>query len=140
MDIAFHDVVPVKSDLRLQSLHSDYSQGADAYRQATPLAVDHADAYVSLGAMLCDASRSEEATALFDAALAAIPACAVLHFNRVIALADQAQLHDSLQAYEQCLALDAAFSDAHYNAALLCDKLRLPQATLRHYNAYRRLQ
>ena len=49
----------------------------------------HAEAYLNLGALLCEGKRCEEAVALFDEAVRRHPNEALLHFNRAVALEDQ---------------------------------------------------
>ncbi|WP_436292733.1 MULTISPECIES: tetratricopeptide repeat protein [unclassified Variovorax] len=111
-----------------------------AYRKALAFAPNHADAYLNLGAMLCESERHAEAVALYDEALAHCPREALLHFNRAVALEDLGQLTDALQSYERCLELDPALGDAHFNAARLHDHLGHKQEAIRHFSAYRRLQ
>ncbi|MEO6623352.1 MAG: tetratricopeptide repeat protein [Burkholderiaceae bacterium] len=123
-----------------QAEGTDRLKAAFAYRQAIALKPDQADAYINLGAMLCEESRCAEALQVFDAALAIVPQSALLHYNRAIALEDQCQFLNALKAYERCIELDPVFADAHFNAARICEKLTLQQATLRHFSAYKRLQ
>ncbi|CAN7506081.1 tetratricopeptide repeat protein [Variovorax sp. LjRoot130] len=111
-----------------------------AYRKALAFARNHADAYLNLGAMLCESERHAEAVALYDEALAHCPREALLHFNRAVALEDLGQLTDALQSYERCLQLDPSLGDAHFNAARLHDHLGHKQEAIRHFSAYRRLQ
>lgn len=111
-----------------------------AYRKALAFAPTHADAYLNLGALLCESERHAEAVALYDEALAHCPLEALLHFNRAVALEDLGQLTDALQSYERCLQLDPALGDAHFNAARLHDHLGHKQEAIRHFSAYRRLQ
>ncbi len=111
-----------------------------AYRQALAARPDHADAYLNLGAMLCEAGRCAEAVALYDEAIRHCPDDALLHFNRAIALEDQHREREALTSYERTLALAPDLADAHYNAARLHEKLGQAQAALRHFSAYRRLQ
>jgi tetratricopeptide (TPR) repeat protein len=119
---------------------TDKAAAEAAYRQALALAPDHADAYLNLGAMMCEDGRCEEAVVLYDQALTHCPNEPLLHFNRAVALEDQQREREALAAYERCLALDPALADAHYNAARLHEQLGQPQRALRHYSAYRRLQ
>ena len=125
---------------RGEQLEQDDSVAAEAaYRQALSLAADHVDAYVNLGALLCEAGRCAEAVALYDLAIERCPNVSLLHFNRAIALEDQHQEPEALASYERCLALAPDLADAHFNAARLYAKNGQPQRALRHYNTYRRL-
>jgi tetratricopeptide (TPR) repeat protein len=126
---------------RGESLEADDVAGAEAaYREALRLAPDHADAYLNLGAMLCEAGRCDEAVALYDEALAHCPQVATVHFNRAIALEDQGRFEEALASYEACLKLQPDLADAHFNAARLHERLGHEQNALRHFSAYRRLQ
>jgi tetratricopeptide (TPR) repeat protein len=111
-----------------------------AYREALRAAPDHLEAAVNLIAMLCDSGRAGEALALCDQALAQHADEPLLDFNRAVALEDLHRDRDAAQGYERCLQRAPDFADAHYNLARLREKLGEPQAALRHYNAYRRLQ
>ncbi|MGJ7506751.1 tetratricopeptide repeat protein [Variovorax sp. GT1P44] len=118
----------------------DMQAAEAAYREALALAPDFADAYLNLGAILCESGRHAEAAALYDLALKHEPDVALLHFNRAVALEDLGRLPEALQGYERCLQLDPAVADAHFNAARLHDHLGHPREAIRHYSAYRRLQ
>jgi tetratricopeptide (TPR) repeat protein len=104
------------------------------------LAPDHADAYLNLGAMMCEDGRCGDAVRLYDVALQHCPGEALLHFNRAVALEDLQREREALAGYERCLALAPELADAHYNAARLHEQLGQTQRALRHYSAYRRLQ
>lgn len=118
----------------------DGAAAESAYRQVLAAAPDHADAYLNLGAMLCEAGRDAEAVALYDAALARCPNVALLHFNRAVALEDLARFPEALRSYGRSIELDPALADAHFNAARLHDHLGHTQQAIRHFSAYRRLQ
>lgn len=119
---------------------SDPAAAEAAYCHALRLAPDYADAYMNLGALLCEAGRCDDAVALYDVALTHCPSDPALHFNRAIALEDQGRLEESLASYERCLALQPDLADAHFNAARLHERLGHFQNALRHFSAYRRLQ
>ena len=119
---------------------SDPAAAEQAYRQALQLAPGHVDAYLNLGALLCEAGRCDDAVALYDEALRHGAEDGALHFNRAIALEDQGRVDDALASYEHCLALQPDLADAHYNAARLHERLGHFQHALRHFSAYRRLQ
>ncbi|MED5618157.1 tetratricopeptide repeat protein [Ideonella sp. BN130291] len=120
---------------------TDRAAAEAAYREALAQDPDFANAYVNLGALLCDAGRCQDALTVFDLALARCPDEALLHFNRAIALEDLGQDEAALHSYEAAIRLMPDFADAHFNAARVCqDKLARPQQALRHFSAYRRLQ
>jgi len=119
---------------------TDMKAAEAAYRKALALAPGHADAYLNLGAILCESGRAAEAVVLYDEALRRIADVPLLHFNRAVALEDVGRLAEALDAYEHCLRLDASIADAHFNAARLHDHLGHRREAIRHFSAYRRLQ
>lgn len=119
---------------------ADSAAAERAYRQAIELDPGCADAYVNLGAMLCKADRSKEAVMLYSQAIVHHPRHALLHFNRAVAFEDQDLPAEALAAYLQALVVDPGLADAHFNAARLYQHAGDFQGTLRHFNAYRRLQ
>jgi predicted Zn-dependent protease len=126
---------------RGEALEASDRRGAEAaYRQVLGLDPDHADAYLNLGALLCEGRRCGEAVALYDEALRRHPDEALLHFNRAIALEDQGRREEALASYHACLRLAPDFADAHYNAARLHEQLGDAKKAVRHFSAYRRLQ
>lgn len=139
--------VPVQGDeaaaafSRGEALESSDRRGAEAaYREVLALDPAHAEAYLNLGALLCEGSRSAEAVALYDEALRHHPGEALLHFNRAIALEDQSRHADALASYNESLRLDPDLADAHYNAARLHEQRGDAKKAVRHFSAYRRLQ
>ena len=126
---------------RAEALEAHDRAGAEAaYRRVLALDPTHVDAYLNLGALLCENERFAEAVALYDAALRRKPLEALLHFNRAIALEDHGQTAAALASYHACLRLAPDLADAHYNAARLHQQLGDARQAVRHYNAYRRLQ
>jgi tetratricopeptide (TPR) repeat protein len=126
---------------RAEALEAGDPEGAErAYREALALDAALVDAYLNLGAMLCESRRFAEAVALYDEALRHCPAEPLLHFNRAVAREDLGRLAEALQGYERALQLDPALADAHFNAARLHDQLGHKQQAIRHFSAYRRLQ
>jgi len=111
-----------------------------AYRQAIALDPSFADAYLNLGAMLCEAQHCEAAVALYDSAILACPKSALIRFNRAVALDDLGRLEDAVASYEASLKLDPTLADAHFNIARLKERLGDSRSALRHFNAYRKLQ
>ena len=126
---------------RAEALESrDLRSAEAAYRRALALDPGHADASLNLGALLCEASRCDEAVALYDEAVRRHPGEALLHFNRAIALEDQGRQTEALASYATSLRLAPDLADAHYNAARLHEELGDGKQAVRHFSAYRRLQ
>jgi tetratricopeptide (TPR) repeat protein len=126
---------------RGEALEASDRRGAEAaYRQVLALDPDHADAYLNLGALLCEGRRCDEAVTLYDEALRRHPDEALLHFNRAIALEDQGRPAEALASYHASLRLAPDLADAHYNAARLHEQLGDAKQAVRHFSAYRRLQ
>ncbi len=124
-----------------EALESTDRRAAEAaYRRVLALDPDHADAYLNLGALLCEAKRCREAVALYDEALRRRPDEALLHFNRAVALEDQGRPMEALAAYNASLLLQPDLADAHYNAARLHEQLGDAKNAVRHFSAYRRLE
>jgi tetratricopeptide (TPR) repeat protein len=124
-----------------EALESTDRRAAEAaYRRVLALDPDHADAYLNLGALLCEAKRCREAVALYDEALRRRPGEALLHFNRAVALEDQGRPLEALAAYNASLLLQPDLADAHYNAARLHEQLGDAKNAVRHFSAYRRLE
>lgn len=119
---------------------SDPAAAEAAYREALAADPAHVNAYLNLGAMLCEAGRCEEASELYAQAVARCPAEPTIHFNRAVVLEDLGEDAQALESYRRCLSCNADFADAHFNAARLLERLGDAQGALRHFNAYRRLQ
>jgi tetratricopeptide (TPR) repeat protein len=123
-----------------EALESTDPAGAEAaYRAAIAAAPDHVDAYVNLGALLCDLQRYEDAVQLHEYALPRCPHSALLFFNHAVALEELGRLRIAALNYERSLQLDPDFADAHYNLGRLQELFGDARGALRHLNAYRRL-
>lgn len=119
---------------------TDPAAAEAAYLQALALAPDLEDAYLNLGAMWAAAGRFDEVVRLSDAALQHCPGCALVHFNRGVALDHLERLAEAAASYERSLELDPDLADAHFNLAQLHQRSGDERGALRHYSAYRRLQ
>lgn len=115
-------------------------EAAGAYRSALALDPAHVDAYLNLGALLCDLGRSVDAVDIYSEGLRRVPDVGSLHFNLAVALEDLGEREAALANYQRCIALEPRSADAHFNAARLHDQLGHMQQAVRHFNAYRRLQ
>ena len=119
---------------------SDRDASAKAYQQAIDADPAYIDAYLNLGAMLCEAQHCEAALALFDSAITRGADSALVRFNRAVALEDLDRLEDAVASYEISLQLDPSMADAHFNIARLKERAGDTRSALRHFSAYRRLQ
>jgi tetratricopeptide (TPR) repeat protein len=54
-------------------------------------------------------------------------------------LEDSSRYDEAIEAYQQALAADPDFADAHYNLARLYEVVGKPQHAIRHLGEYRRL-
>lgn len=117
---------------------TDPAKAEEAYRHALAENPAHVDALVNLGALMCEHGRCFEATALFDAALAAGTSSSLVHFNHAMALEDLGEFERAEAAYRAALEIEPAMIDAHYNLALLLERRGDGQGALRHFSAYRR--
>lgn len=119
---------------------TDPAAAEQAYREALARAPDHADAYLNLGAMWCEAGRFDELARLSEQAVQHCAGSALIHFNRAVALDHLERLPEAVASYETSLALDPSLADAHYNLGRLREQLGDKRGALRHFSAYRRLQ
>jgi Tfp pilus assembly protein PilF len=126
---------------RGEALETSNPKSAEqAYKEALARRPELTDAYLNLGAMLCDAGRADEAVGLYEHALALCAPSALLFYNRAVALEDQQRAGEAIASYEQALGLDPTLADAHYNIGRLQEMLGDARGALRHFSAYRRLQ
>jgi tetratricopeptide (TPR) repeat protein len=107
-------------------------EAREAYRRALELDPDNGEAHLNLGRLLHESGDHRAAEAHYRHALAAA-------FNLGVALEDLGRLQDALEAYDQAIANDARFADAHYNAARIEERLGDQPAALRHWSSYRKL-
>lgn len=119
---------------------ADPARAEAAYKQALASTPHLAGAYLNLGAMWCEAGRYAEVVELSERALAHCPGCAIIHFNRAVALDNLERLQEALAGYERSLELEPTLADAHYNIGRLHEQMGDPRRALNHFSAYRRLQ
>ncbi|MDM0078495.1 tetratricopeptide repeat protein [Variovorax sp. J2P1-59] len=110
-----------------------------AYAQAIAASPDFTNAYLNLGALLCEKGECKEAVRVLAQGIEHRPEEPLLHFNRAVALEDLHRFPEALASYDRALQLDPDLADAHFNAGRLYDELGHRQRAIRHYSAYRRL-
>ncbi|RZL92686.1 MAG: tetratricopeptide repeat protein [Variovorax sp.] len=125
---------------RAQALEGiDDAAAKRAYGAAIDAAPDFANAYLNLGALMCEGGDCADAVRLFTKGIAQRPDEPLLYFNRAVALEDLHRFAEALASYDMALQIDPDLADAHFNAGRLHDKLGHSQRAIRHYSAYRRL-
>ena len=125
---------------RAEALEATDVDGAiAAYSQALAAAPDFTNAYLNLGALLCETGDCDKAVRLYTQAIQHRPKEPLLYFNRGVALEDLYRFAEALASYDKALQLDPELADAHYNAGRLNEELGNGQGAIRHYSAYRRL-
>jgi tetratricopeptide (TPR) repeat protein len=91
------------------------------------------------GVALHEAGRLAEAERAYRDALEACGPDPLLWYNLGVVLADSGRKREALAAYRAALEGDPRLADCHYNLALLCEELAMPQDAIRHMAQYRRL-
>jgi len=117
----------------------DLAAAKRAYGQAIAAAPGFTNAYLNLGALLCEGGHCDDAVRLFTQGIERRPDEPLLYFNRAVALEDLNRFGEALESYDLALQLDPELADAHFNAGRLHDELGHHQRAIRHYSAYRRL-
>jgi tetratricopeptide (TPR) repeat protein len=126
---------------RALALEADDPEGAiEAYGKAIESEPARLAARINLGRLLHDTGKLARAERAYRDALALGGGDdATLLYNLAVLLEDLDRRADALEAYKAALRADPALVDAHYNVALLYEKLKRPREALRHMAQYRRL-
>ena len=117
----------------------DIDAALGAYRQALEADSELLDAHLNRGRLLHEAGRFGEAEQGYTDAIAACGADPLLLFNLGVLLEDMERGSEAIEAYRAALDSDPTLADAHYNLALLYERLKQPKEALRHMAQYRRL-
>lgn len=94
---------------------------------------------IDRGYDLHQAGELDQAEAVYRKALDAHGPDSLLLYNLGVLLQDLGRTADAAEAYRAALHGDPGMADCHYNLALLCEALALPQEAIRHMAQYRRL-
>jgi tetratricopeptide (TPR) repeat protein len=113
---------------------------ADAERGFRDLIARHPElggAHANLGLILRNAGKHDESIAALEQAVKVSPKQPVFHNQLAISYRHKGQFQKARNAYEQALALDDAYADAHLNLGVLLDLyLADPSLALVHYERY----
>ncbi len=94
-----------------------------AYRRATALRPDFAEAHFALGIALVNRHLWPEAIAAYNAVIALRPDAAEPHFNLAIAFTAEGRPYDAVAPYRQAIALRPNFPEAYLNLGVLLREL-----------------
>lgn len=119
----------------LELEETDVEGAVQAYRACVARHA-HNGALANLGRLLHLQGHISEAVELYRSA--ADPDVDVL-YNLAVALDDLGRAREAIATYEQVLAVDPGFADAHHNLARLHQEAGEPKLALRHWNRYRQL-
>ena len=118
---------------------ADTGAALDAYAHALEADPELLDAHLNRGRLLHEAGRLADAERAYTDALGACGAEPLLLFNLGVLLEDMGQKDAAVEAYCAALEVDPTLADAHYNLALLYERLKKPKGAIRHMAQYRRL-
>jgi tetratricopeptide (TPR) repeat protein len=109
------------------------------YKEILMLDPGYAPAAINLGTLYFHQNDYEQAESLYRHATLADPDYVLAHFDLGNVLDEMERLDESIEAYEQAVALAPGYADAHYNLALAYERKGQNRPSLRHWQAYLRL-
>jgi tetratricopeptide (TPR) repeat protein len=99
-------------------LQGKFEEAAAAYRQATAIKPDYAEAHTNLGLALKRQGKFEEAVAACRQAITVNAESAAAHYNLGVALFDQGRLDEAIAAYCEAIRINPDYAEAHSNLGL----------------------
>jgi tetratricopeptide (TPR) repeat protein len=120
--------------------HLRAGRTADAERGFRELAARHPElggAHANLGLILRGAGKLDESIAALEQAVKASPKQPVFHNHLALSYRQKGEFQKARNAYEQAIALDDNYADAHLNLGVLLDLYQNdPSLALAHYERY----
>ena len=144
LEVIERDPTPLSGDAqgwidRATAIEEDDPRAAvEAYQNAIEADPSRLDARINLGRLLHEARRFAKAEQVYRAALEHCGGDSLLLFNLGVLLDDLNRRTAAIEAYSAALRLDPEMADAHYNIALLYQKVGKAQEALRHLAEYKR--
>ncbi|MCA9793491.1 MAG: tetratricopeptide repeat protein [Candidatus Eremiobacteraeota bacterium] len=117
----------------------DVETAVEALHELVRLRPSDVESHNQLGILLLDAGRPEEAAGAFRQALWLAPGSSGLRFNLANALDEMGDLEAARAELERVLSMDSNFKDAHFNLALVLEKLERGFEAYRHWKRYLQL-
>lgn len=115
-------------------------EAIDRYRQLISIRPDYPEAQINLGLLLFSGDQPDQAKAYFLSAIEQDSQPAIAYNHLAISARRSGDFASALEFYQQALALDPEYANAHLNLGILLDIYlqKLPQA-LQHYQKYQEL-
>jgi tetratricopeptide (TPR) repeat protein len=114
--------------------------GAEAaYREALARDPTHPGSHLSLGFLLHQSGRLEEAVSHYRLAADADPLDGLAAFNLGVSLEDLGRKDEAIAAYRRAIVADPELADAHYNLGRLYEEAGERAGAFEHLRAYKRL-
>ncbi|MDR3725211.1 MAG: tetratricopeptide repeat protein [Terracidiphilus sp.] len=114
-------------------------QATKLYKEILTIDPGYAPAAINMGTLYFHQQDYEQAESLYRHATLADPDYVLAHFDLGNVLDEMGRLDESIEAYEQAVALAPGYADAHYNLALAYERKGQNRPSLRHWQAYLRL-
>lgn len=108
----------------------DLAAAETAFRRASTLSPDYAEAHNNLGNVLRDEGKVTDAVASYRRALEILPDYAEAHNNLGNALKDQGQLDEAIANYRRALELKPDYVETHINLGTLLTDMGRPEEAL----------
>jgi tetratricopeptide (TPR) repeat protein len=109
------------------------------YEEILELDPEYAPAYINLGTINFHLRQFDRAEELYRRATEADPGYVLAFFDLGNVLDELQRLDESICAYRGAIALAPRYADAHYNLALAFERKGKRRQSLRHWQAYLRL-
>jgi len=109
------------------------------YEEILELDPEFAAAYINLGTINFHLRQYDRAEELYRRATQADPGYVLAYFDLGNVLDELQRLDESIAAYRQAVALVPRYADAHYNLALAYERKGQRRLSLRHWQAYVKL-
>ena len=144
LDVIERDPGPADNDAQGWIDHAaeieedDPRAAVEAYQRAIEADPSRLDARINLGRLLHESRRFAKAEQVYRAALEECGGDALLLFNLGVLLDDLNRRTAAIEAYSAALRLEPDMADAHYNIALVYQKMGKGQEAIRHLAEYKR--
>ena len=131
-------------EIFLRAVHLEDQPGGLAeavalYESILELHPAHAPALINLGTIHYNKHEFDQAETLYRRATVADPEYALAFFDLGNVLDEMLRLTEAIEAYQRAVTLVPQYADAHYNLALAYERLGERRRSLRHWQAYARL-